>query len=127
MNISAIWWLHVGSVALSFSLFFLRGLWMWQGTLMQRGRWVRIAPHVVDTLLLLSAITMVVMLSLPVLETPWLLAKIAALLLYIVLGSVALRRGKTPEIRLLAWLAALLVFVYIVGAAVRHNPLSWLT
>lgn len=125
MSISTVWWLHVGSVVLSFSLFFLRGLWMWQGTLAQRGRWVRIAPHVVDTLLLLSAITMVIMLSLPVLDTPWLLAKIAALLLYIVLGSVALRRGKTPEIRLLAWLAALLVFVYIVGAAVRHNPLSW--
>ncbi len=127
MNISTVWWLHVGSIGLSFSLFFLRGLWMWQGTLAQRGRWVRIAPHVVDTLLLLSAITMVVMLSLPVLDTPWLLAKIAALLLYIVLGSVALRRGKTQRVRTMAWLAALLVFVYIVGAAVRHSPLSWLS
>jgi uncharacterized membrane protein SirB2 len=126
MNISAIWWVHVGSVALSFSLFFLRGLWMWQGTLVQRERWVRIAPHVVDTLLLTSAIAMVVMLSLPVLDTPWLLTKIAALLLYIVLGSVALRRGKTRRIRMTAWLAALVVFGYMVGAAVRHSPLSWL-
>lgn len=126
MTISTVWWLHVGSVGLSFSLFFLRGLWMSQDTLAQRGRWVRIAPHVVDTLLLLSAITMVVILSLPVLDTAWLLAKIAALLLYIVLGSVALRRGKTRRIRMTAWLAALVVFGYMVGAAVRHSPLSWL-
>lgn len=126
MSISAIWWVHVGSVALSFSLFFLRGLWMWQGVLAQRGRWVRVAPHVVDTLLLTSAIALVINLGLPVLETSWLIAKIAALLLYIVLGSVALRRGKTPEIRLLAWLAAVCVFAYMVGAAVRHSPLSWL-
>ena len=94
MIYSSIKIIHLTSILLSFSLFFLRGLWMWQGTLVQRERWVRIAPHVVDTLLLTSAIAMVVMLSLPVLDTPWLLTKIAALLLYIVLGSVALRRGK---------------------------------
>lgn len=126
MDIPVIWWVHVGSVVLSFSLFFLRGLWMLLGTLAQRGRWVRVAPHVVDTLLLASAIALVVTLGLPVLETPWLLAKIAALLLYIVLGSIALRRGSTPQIRRLAWLAALAVFAYMVGVAVRHTPLSWL-
>lgn len=126
MDISIIRHLHIASVVLSFTLFFLRGLWMLQGTLAQRGRWVRIAPHLVDTGLLASAVALVLALGLPVLETPWLLAKIAALFLYIVLGSMALRRGKTPRSRLLAWLAALAVFVYMVGAAVRHTPLSWL-
>lgn len=126
MEIQTIWWVHVSSVVLSFTLFFLRGVWMWQGILAQRGRWVRIAPHMIDTLLLSSAIALVVTLGLPVLETPWLLAKIAALLLYIVLGSVALRRGKTRRIRAMAGLAALLVFFYMVGVAVRHAPLSWL-
>lgn len=126
MDISIIRQMHVASVTLSFTLFFLRGLWMLQGTLTQRGRWVRVAPHLVDTVLLASAVALVVALALPVLETPWLLAKIAALLLYIVLGSVALRRGKTQRIRTMAWLAALLVFVYMVGTAIRHNSLSWL-
>ncbi len=117
--------LHVASVALSYSLFFLRGVWMLRGTLATRGRWVRIIPHVVDSVLLASAIALAVQLGFSPLNAPWLTAKIVALLLYIALGAVALRRGRTKGIRFAAWLSAQAVFFYIVGAAVTHDPASW--
>jgi uncharacterized membrane protein SirB2 len=117
--------LHVTSVALSYSLFLLRGVWMLRGSLATRGRWVRIVPHVIDSVLLASAIALAVKLGISPLDAPWLLAKIVALLLYIALGAVALRRGRTLGIRLAAWLSAQAVFFYIVGVAVTHDPASW--
>jgi uncharacterized membrane protein SirB2 len=88
-------------------------------------RWVRIIPHVVDTALLISAITLAIQLSISPLSAPWLMAKIIALLLYIILGTIALKRGKTRNIRLGAWITAQLVFVYMVTVALTHNPLPW--
>jgi uncharacterized membrane protein SirB2 len=118
--------LHVTCVALSYSLFFLRGLWMLRGTLAVRGRWVRVVPHMVDSVLLASAVMLAVELGVSPFDAPWLAAKIAALLLYIALGAVALRHGRTQGIRLAAWLSAQAVFFYIVGVAVTHDPASWL-
>lgn len=117
--------LHVTCVVLSFSLFFVRGVWMARGTLAQKGRLWRILPHGVDTVLLGSALGLAYTLDLNPMQTPWLAAKLLALLVYILLGSVALRRGRTVRVRLAAWFAAQAVFLYIVGAAVRHDPLSW--
>jgi uncharacterized membrane protein SirB2 len=56
---------------------------------------------------------------------PWLAAKIVALLAYIVIGSIALKRGRTKRIRLVAWLTAQAVFFYIVSVAVTHDPMPW--
>lgn len=117
--------LHVTCVALSYALFFLRGVWMLRGTLAQQGRWVRVAPHLVDSVLLGSAIALAVQLGISPLSAPWLLAKIIALLLYIALGAVALRRGRTQRVRLAAWLSAQAVFFYIVSVAVTHDPAPW--
>lgn len=90
-------------------------------------RWVKILPHVVDTALLLSAIALAIMLSISPLSSPWLMVKILALLVYILLGTIAIKRGKTRNIRIAAWLSAQLVFIYIVAVAITHNPLPWLT
>lgn len=116
---------HIASVALSYSLFFVRGVWMLRGSPVLQRRWVRIAPHMVDTVLLGSAILLAWRLGFSPLEHPWLAAKIIALLLYIVIGSVAMKRGKTRRIRLIAWLTAQAVFFYIVSVAVTHDPLPW--
>ena len=89
-------------------------------------RLVRVLPHVVDTIFLLSGIAMLVMLSLNPLTQSWLLAKFAGLLAYIVLGMIALRRGPTLASRRLAFFAALIVFAYIVGVALAHSPWSWI-
>ncbi|MBI4808916.1 MAG: SirB2 family protein [Nitrosomonadales bacterium] len=119
--------IHVSSVALSYSLFFLRGVWMLRDSPPLLQRWVSYAPHAVDSVLLASAITLAWQLGISPLEAPWLAAKILALLLYIVIGSIALKRGKTKNIRLAAWLSAQLVFIYIVSVAVTHDAAPWQT
>jgi uncharacterized membrane protein SirB2 len=117
--------IHIGCVALSYSLFFLRGVWMLHDSPVLQQRWVRIAPHTVDSVLLASAIALAWQLGISPLTHPWLAAKIVALLLYIGIGTFALKRGKTKRIRLVAWLIAQLVFFYIVSVAVTHSPAPW--
>jgi uncharacterized membrane protein SirB2 len=118
-------YLHVTCVALSYALFFLRGVWMLRGWPARRGRWAKVVPHLVDSVLLVSAVALAVQLGISPLTAPWLLAKIIALLLYIALGAVALRRGPAQRFRLAAWLAAQAVFFYIVSVAVTHDPAPW--
>lgn len=114
-------------MVLSYSLFFLRGVWMLRDSPLLHRRWVKFAPHMVDTLLLASAIVLAWQLGFSPLSNPWLGAKIVALLIYIVIGAFALKYGKTKRIRLLAWLAAQVAFFYIVGVAVTHDPAPWQT
>lgn len=85
-------------------------------------RWVKIAPHIVDTVLLTSAIALAVMLEQDPMHDSWLSAKVLGLLLYIGLGMIALRLGKTHETRISAWIAAQFVFLYIVLVAVTKSP-----
>lgn len=121
--------LHVGTAAISIAGFTVRGIWMLRDSARLHARWVRIAPHVVDTLLLVSAIGLAVQLRLSPVQHTWLLAKIVALLLYIGLGVVALRRGRNRLVRALAWVAALATYLYIVAVAVTKSPwgpLAWL-
>lgn len=125
MNSTTIKALHLSSVALSYSLFFMRGIWVLRASPVMQQRWVKIAPHIIDTVLLSSAITLAVMLGISPLTSNWLAAKIIALLLYIVLGSFALKRGKTQRAKLIYWLAAQAVFFYIVLTAWTHDPMPW--
>lgn len=118
---------HIALAILSLSGFLLRGFWMLQGSALLDHRVSRTVPHVVDTLFLLSGIGLVLLLSLPVMQSPWLLAKLAGLVVYVVLGSIALRRGPTLAVRQVAFVGALSAFAYIVGAAVSKSPASWLT
>lgn len=113
---------HVSSVILSFSLFFLRGIWLIQDSANLRQRWVKILPHVIDTALLSSAVFLAMAIQQNPLEHGWLTAKVSGLLLYIGLGMVAMRFGKTRRIRIIAWVSAQCVFVYIVLVALTKNP-----
>jgi uncharacterized membrane protein SirB2 len=115
--------IHVSAVVASFTLFFLRGIWLLRGSPVMWQRWVRIAPHSVDTVLLLSAIALAWQLGVTPFNSPWLAAKIVALLVYIGLGMLAFRFARSQAQRFAAWLAALLVFGYIVAAAITHDPL----
>ena len=117
--------LHVGCVAVSYALFLLRGIWMMFSPEWLRLRWVRILPHVVDTVLLGSSVAMALMIRQYPFVAGWLTAKLLALLLYIVLGSIALKRGRTRNQRIAAWFAAQAVFFYIVAVALTRSPLPW--
>ena len=119
----AIKWLHIGCAVVSGSGFFARGILMIRDSELLQIRWVKILPHVVDTVLLLSAIILASQWGWSALQLPWVLVKILALLLYIYLGFVALRPGPTKTLRVTAWMAALVVFAYIVAVAITKYPL----
>lgn len=123
MNYFALKHLHVTFAALSGLLFLVRGIWMVSGSARLQQRWVKIVPHVVDTLLLASAIGLAVWSSQYPGQSPWLTAKVAALVAYIVLGAIALKRGRTKGMRTAAFIGALACFAYIVAVAVTRNPL----
>jgi uncharacterized membrane protein SirB2 len=117
--------LHITFVALSFAGFLIRGVWMLRDSPLLKQRWVRISPQVVDTVLVVSAIVLAVQLRLSPMAQPWLMAKIIALLVYIGVGLVALRFGRSKRVRLYAWLLGLLIFSYIVSVAVSKSVMGW--
>jgi len=92
---------------------------------MLRLRWVRTVPHIVDTLLLASALTMAVWIGQYPFVQGWLTAKFVALVLYVGLGTVALRMGQTKAVRAGAFFGALAVFAYIVSVAVTKQVIPF--
>jgi uncharacterized membrane protein SirB2 len=115
--------IHMTCAAASGSFFALRGIWMLRDSKLLQQRWVKIAPHIIDTVLLVSALTMVVWSGQYPFVLPWLTAKLLALLLYIVLGTIALKRGKTKAVRVAAYVGALAAFGYIVTVALTRHAL----
>ncbi len=117
---------HLATIAITLTLFILRGAWMMTASPQLQARWVRIVPHINDSLLLASGISLAVLIQQYPLVNGWLTAKFFALILYIVLGTIALKRGKTRRQRISAWCAALLAFGYMVAVAIAHDPLPFL-
>ena len=113
--------IHVTCVFLSISFFILRFYWRFCQPLYLQKKWVRIAPHCIDTVLLASAIALAWISSQVPFVQAWLGAKIIALIVYIILGSFALKRTKSFKTSLIAFIAALLVFAYIVSAAITKQ------
>ena len=122
MDYALIKTVHQGAVALSVAGFFARGTAALAGAEWVRGRLARTLPHVVDSVLLASALTLAWMLRLTPGSAPWLTAKIVGLLAYIALGMVALRPGRPMPLRATAWVGALTVFGWIVSVAMLKDP-----
>ncbi|SDI00399.1 SirB2 family protein [Nitrosomonas sp. Nm132] len=117
---------HISSVMLSYLLFLTRGIWMMRASAQLQQRWVKIMPHVIDTVLFSSAIMLAILIQQNPLVDSWLTAKVVGLLIYIGLGMVALRFGKTRIVKVSAWIMAQLVFFYIVLVALTKNPAIFL-
>jgi uncharacterized membrane protein SirB2 len=117
--------IHVACAILTIGGFTVRGLWMWRASPLLNNTWVKVLPHIIDTVLLAAGI----LLAIEIHQYPgthaWLTAKVLGLLAYIVLGSIALKRGKTKTIRVAAWIAATLVFFYIVSVALTRSPVTF--
>ena len=113
---------HMTCVALSACGFLLRGYWMLSGSARLNARLTRVLPHVVDTLLLASAIVLSMMMAQYPFIHGWVTAKVLGLLAYIGFGTVALKRGRTKRTRCVALLAAALTFAYIVSVALSKSP-----
>jgi uncharacterized membrane protein SirB2 len=127
MDYATVKLIHQSAVALSFTGFFVRGIAALAGAHWVRHRTARSLPHLVDSVLLLSALTLAWMLRIHPGSAPWLAAKLVGLVVYIGLGVVALRPGLPVRLRTGAWLSALLCFGYIVSVAITKNPLGVLS
>jgi uncharacterized membrane protein SirB2 len=117
-------WVHVAAVIASGSLFALRGAGVMAGA-----RWPMWAPlryltYTIDTILLTAALMLATILHQYPFVHGWLTAKVCLLVVYVVLGTFALKRGRTPRARAICFVAALAVFAFMVTIARAHHPLG---
>ena len=116
--------MHIALVAASGLLFTVRGAAVLTGQ-----RWAMCSPwrslsYGIDTLLLSAGVSLCAILSLNPVQSPWLGTKLLLLVLYIVLGSLALKRAPTPATRRLSFAAALCVYLFMASVAVAHHPMG---
>jgi uncharacterized membrane protein SirB2 len=116
---------HVACATLSIAGFVLRGALMMRESALLQARFARVAPHAVDTLLLASAVVLSWQSAQYPFAQEWLTAKLVALVAYILLGTVALKRGRTKGVRIAAFWLALLAVLYIVAVALTRDPLGF--
>ncbi|HVL76722.1 MAG TPA: SirB2 family protein [Noviherbaspirillum sp.] len=114
--------LHVACALVSGLLFGMRGLWMLQASPLAQRRSLRLAAHVIDTVLLVSAIGLVVWSARYPLLQDWLTVKVIAVFAYIGVGSIALKRGSSRFVRGVAFVTALAIFAYILKLALTKQP-----
>jgi len=117
--------LHITLAALSLALFLIRAILSVRESPWLERRWMQILPHVMDTLLLICGLTLMTLLKAWPHQTPWLAAKLIALLLYIGAGSMAIKRARTPLGRALFTLLALLIFGYMVLVAITKTAVPF--
>ena len=119
--------IHVAAVVSSGSLFFMRGLLvqMRRQELALRAP-LRYLSYGIDTVLLASAIALLTILPGAAYANGWLAAKLALLVVYIVCGTLALKRAPTQRSRMAFFLAALLTYAFMLSVARFHHPLGLL-
>ena len=113
---------HVSFVVLSYVLFVFRG-WLAVSGVYRPGKMMSIFVHGVDALLLILGVSLAILLEINPLVTPWLLVKIIALVGYILIAAIWVRRGQSKKTRLLGWVISQVIFLYIVLVAITKNPL----
>lgn len=115
-------YVHVASVILSITGFFLRGVLVIRASPLMKARWLGVLPHINDTILLVAALSLAAMSGQYPFVVGWVTAKVLGVMAYIILGSLALRPGSTPRMRVVCWLAAMAVFGWIVSVALSRQP-----
>lgn len=112
---------HIATVLLSLVLFVGRGSWIYLLRKQLTARWIRILPHVNDSILLVSGITLAVQTGQSPLLHNWLAVKIACLLVYILLGMLAMKWFRATRTGLFTWLAAIIVYLFMLSVALNRN------
>jgi uncharacterized membrane protein SirB2 len=116
---------HIACAVLSITGYLVRGVWMMRESPWLQKKWVRVVPHIIDTILLGSAILLAMQIQQYPLVHNWLTAKVLALVAYIVIGAIGLKYGRTRKIRVIAWLGAIAIFLYIVLVALTRQVLPF--
>ena len=120
VDFMAVKYVHVTCVALTFISFSLRGYWMIKEVPLLQQRAAKTIPHIIDATLLTSGVFMATIMYGAFYEQTWLLIKLLILLLYIILGSIALRYGKSRQIRIVSLIGAWCAFFCIIILARNH-------
>jgi uncharacterized membrane protein SirB2 len=115
---------HIAAVIASGSLFALRGAAVQFGAKWAMAAPLRYLSYSIDTVLLTAALMLATILHQLPFVHGWLTAKVLLLVCYVVLGTFALKRGRTRAVRTSCWIAALLVYLFIVSIARAHHPLG---
>ncbi len=117
---------HIGAVLASGTLFVLRGVGVLAGARWPQATALRWLSYSIDTLLLTAALMLVSSLPAAVFANHWLTVKLILLAVYVVLGSLALKRARSRRTRAACFAAALVVYIAMLGIASTHQPLGWL-
>ncbi len=117
-------WVHIGAVIASGCLFLLRGIAVQAGAHWAMSAPLRFLSYTVDTVLLAAAMMLVTILHQYPFVASWLTVKVCLLVVYIGLGTFALKRGRTQRARLASFIAALAVYAFIISVAIAHHPLG---
>ena len=115
---------HIACAILTITLFVLRGGLMLANSPWQQNVVLRYLPHAVDTVLLTTALMLTTVIHQYPFAVAWLTTKVVLLVVYIVLGNIALKRGRTKTVRVAAFVAALATVGYLVTLARAHHPLG---
>lgn len=115
---------HIYCVIFSGSLFTIRGLLMLGGSSLSNHAALRWLSYAIDTTLLTAALMLMSILHVYPFVQDWLTVKVLLLMVYVVLGVFALRRGRNRKQRAIYFAAAMAVFLFIVGVAIYHHPLG---
>ena len=113
--------IHMSTAFISISLFMLRGFWVYRESTMMNKKWVKIVPHINDTILLITAVILTFATQQYPFVDSWLTAKFTALIIYIILGMFALKRAKELKNKAIFFALSLLMFSYIVGVALTRT------
>jgi uncharacterized membrane protein SirB2 len=125
----AMWYLqlrhaHIAFAILSVSIFTVRGLLMLANSGHVNSPWLKYPSYAVDTLLLTAALMLTTVIQQYPFQAGWLTMKVALLVVYVVLGSLALKRGRTRGVRIAALVGALLTVGFLYTVARAHHPLG---
>jgi uncharacterized membrane protein SirB2 len=116
--------LHIACAVASIALFVLRHVLTLRGTDWRKSVALRVMPHAVDSVLLISAVLLAITIKQYPFVNSWLTVKVVALVVYIALGIQALQRNRSQTARRIAFVAAVAVFAFIVTVARTHSPLG---
>ncbi len=113
---------HIAAVFASGGLFLLRGLLLFGGLPGAMAPPVRYLSYTIDTILLTAALMLATIVQQYPLVHAWLTVKVLLVVVYIALGITAFRKGRPPGVRIACWIAALLVYGFIISVARAHDP-----
>ena len=119
-------YVHVTTVTLSLTGFFLRGILMMRESPLLGARWIKVLPHINDTVLLAAALSLAFMSEQYPFVAGWVTAKVLGVIAYIILGTLALRDASTRKMRIACWVASMAVFGWIVSVALSRQPAGFL-